>query len=90
MFAAMPLDSWWSMVAAAAWGIVRVGTYVRTFVVMHDALHGALFKRHWKNKLAALITGLLSMMDAEGEDWAQHGRDCAHFAQGLLCPATAL
>jgi hypothetical protein len=66
MFAVVPLDSWWSIVAAAAWGVVRVGSYVRAFIVMHDALHGALFKRHWMNRLAALITGLLNLMDAEG------------------------
>jgi len=74
IFAQLPLNTCWGATAAACWGLVRVGTFVRAFIVMHDALHGALFKRRWKNELAAILTGLLNTVDAPdyGRTHGQH------------------
>lgn len=62
LFKALPLNTWWGLALGAAWVVVRVGTHVRCFCVMHDAVHYSLFTRRWLNEAAATISGMLIMV----------------------------
>jgi hypothetical protein len=66
-FSRAQLTTWKGLAVSACWLIVRMGTYVRAFVMMHDATHNTLFKRRWLNTLAGNITGLMVGMHAAGE-----------------------
>jgi len=73
-FRRAPLNTWWGLALSAGWVVVRSGTHVRAFVIMHDATHGALFSRHWMNTWTGHITGIMNAMDMEGERvWAPLG-----------------
>lgn len=61
------LDTWWGVALTACWMFVRTGTFVRAFVLMHDASHGALFTKRWLNTWSGSITGLMVGMDFTGE-----------------------
>jgi len=66
-FRRAPLNTWWGLVLSAGWVVVRIGTYVRAFVIMHDATHGALFTKRWMNTWTGYITGILNATDMQGE-----------------------
>ncbi len=54
------LDTLAGIAACAALGAVQVGTYVRTFLLNHDLLHGALFVSPRVRRGLALVTGTLA------------------------------
>jgi len=58
------LSTMWGLLLSACWVFARVGSYVRAFVIMHDATHGALFTKRWQNTWAGIVTGLMVGMDA--------------------------
>jgi fatty acid desaturase len=66
LFRRLPLNTAWGLAAAACWVFVRAGTFLRSFIIMHDALHGALFRRRWMNRWTSIITGLMTATDALG------------------------
>lgn len=60
-------NSGWGLVWTALWVFARAGALVRTFVLMHDAIHYALFTKRWVNALTASLTGVMVGMDAWGK-----------------------
>jgi hypothetical protein len=61
------LRTWHGLALSACWVIVRTGSYIRAFVIMHDAIHHALFRERWLNTLVAIVTGFNVYMDPIGE-----------------------
>lgn len=61
------LSTTWGLALSACWIVFRIGTYVRAFVLMHDATHNALFTKRWANYWTGIISGLMVGMDAPGE-----------------------
>jgi hypothetical protein len=68
------LSTSWGLALSACWIVLRMGTYVRAFVLMHDATHNALFSKRWANYWTGIISGLMVGMDAPGESGAQSNR----------------
>jgi len=60
------LGTLWGCALAACWIIVRVGAFVRSFTVMHDAAHNALFSSRRMNCWAGFAIGLLTAMHVPG------------------------
>lgn len=60
------LATWWGLGVSAFWLFLRVGTYVRPFITMHDAMHGTFFTKRWLNNLAGHMLGALVFIDATG------------------------
>lgn len=89
-FRRAPLTTLWGLAGTACWAFFRIGSYVRAFVVMHDAIHNALFTKRWMNTAAAIVTGLVNGADAPGAgiDRQRWQRQQWHGSRGAVTATT--
>jgi fatty acid desaturase len=59
------LSTWWGLALSGLWLVARMGSYVRAFVLTHDAVHNAVFTKRWANEWLAILSGMLTATDAQ-------------------------
>jgi omega-6 fatty acid desaturase (delta-12 desaturase) len=68
------LSTWWGLALSGLWLVARMGSYVRAFVLTHDAIHHAIFTKRWVNEWVGFVSGVMVGADAPdyGRTHVQH------------------